>query len=590
MCGIAGIFGKNWNAGQLEAMTRVQRHRGPDAEGIFINERRNAGFGHTRLSIIGLSDAGRQPMTDESGQISIVFNGEIYNYRELKRELSDYRFKTDTDTEVLLAAFLKWGASCLDKLIGMFVFGIWNEREQTFFAARDRFGVKPLYYHPRNDGTLFVASEIKALHVGGVKPEFDEKSWATYFTNGLQDYSPDTFWQGVKQLAPGHFLRWSNNRLTLSKWYELAEKISADFDSRSPETVEEEYFEMMKESVRLRFRSDVPVGINLSGGVDSSALLALSDDIKGKDSDINVYTFVTGDANYDELPWVEKMLSQTNHPLTICRLEAKDVPRLAECVQAFEDEPFGGFPTLCYAKIFEQARADGVIVLLDGNGMDEQWAGYDYYLPQNNRYNTQIVQGTSEKPVRPNCLTPEFRALAEPLAEEPFIFPDQLRNQQYRDTRFSKIPRVLRFNDRVSMRSSTELREPFLDHRLVELAIAQPPERKIAGGIGKFMLREIIRKKVPGNLCDAPKRPVQTPQREWLRGELRSWAKEQIEKALDKYDGSWLDGAAVRADWNKFCRGESDNSYYVWQWISLSMVSDLKLRRGENFESICNPG
>jgi asparagine synthase (glutamine-hydrolysing) len=266
------------------------------------------------------------------------------------------------------------------------------------------------------------------------------------------------------------------------------------------------------------------------------------------------------------------MLARTLHPSIICPISSEDVPALAESVQAHEDEPFGGLPTLAYARLFEQARREGVIVLLDGQGMDEQWAGYDYYVSALAGETTGVVQGTRESPVRPESLAQEFRSLAEPL-EQARPFPDALRNTQYRDARYTKIPRALRFNDRASMRSSTELREPFLDHRLFELALRQPPERKIAGDTRKWLLREIARELLPGGVVEAPKRPLQTPQREWLRGPLRGWASELIEHSLDRHGGAWLDANVVRSEWQKFLRAESDNSFYVWQWISLGLLS-----------------
>lgn len=586
MCGIAGIAGKNWQRGQIAAMNKILVHRGPDANGIYFSPHDTAAFGHNRLSIIDLSAAGNQPLIDEASGTIIVFNGEIYNYLELRRELaSGFDFKTRTDTEVLLAAYLKWGAACLDKLVGMFAFAVWNEPEQTLFAARDRFGVKPFYYCQK-DETLFFASEIKALHAAGIAAEFDEESWAAYLNYGLHDHSEATFWRGIKSLPPGNFLRLEKNQLKISEWYNLAEKAGADFDSRSNAEVSEEYFELLKESVRMRFRADVPIGINLSGGVDSSALLALVQAIEGKESRVSAYTFTTGNDYYDELPFVRQMLAETNHPLTVCRLDSKEVPAAAECVQAFQDEPFGGIPTLAYAKIFAQARKDGVKVLLDGSGMDEQWAGYDYYAAKT-AGDSPIVQGTREKAVRPECLTSGFRRLAQPLAAAEFTFPDQLRNLQFRDTRYTKIPRALRFNDRISMRTATELREPFLDHRLFELAFRQPAPRKIENGVGKRLLRDIVKKIMPESLSEAPKRPLQTPQREWLRGDLHEWTESHIAAALQKFGGIWLHREKVKSEWEKFCRAESDNSFYVWQWISLSLISELRNKRGENFESIC---
>ncbi|MEO8074160.1 MAG: asparagine synthase (glutamine-hydrolyzing), partial [Acidobacteriota bacterium] len=553
MCGIVGIFGSDWKVGQLEAMIAVQRHRGPDAEGIYIDSASLAGLGHNRLSIIDLSDAGRQPMKSHFGNLVIVFNGEIYNYLELKRELeAEFQFRTQTDTEVLLAAYQKWGAACLDKLIGMFSFIIWDETEKTAFAARDRFGVKPLYYHRKNDGTLFIASEIKTLHAAGIARIADEKTWATYLTYGLYDHTERTFWKDINSVPAGHSLVWKDNETKISCWYDIAEKVGDEYDERPEAEVREEYFELMKDSVKLRFRADVPVGINLSGGLDSSSLLGLVHAVQGEDSDVKAFTFTTGDENYDELPWVKEMLAKTNHPLIVSELSPGEVPELAQKVQYSQDEPFGGMPTLAYAKLFEKARENGVIVLLDGNGMDEQWAGYDYYNSALNGNSASIIQGTKEKPVKPECLTEEFRQLAEPF-EFPNVFTDKVRNLQYRDTRFTKIPRAMRFNDRISMRVSTELREPFLDHRLFELALRQPTNRKISNGTRKKMLREISHKLLPEKLSGSPKRALQTPQREWLRGELKDWADEQIKNAVSNDFADWFEKDAVLNSWEKYC-------------------------------------
>src|SRR5262245_32009706 len=491
MCGISGCFGRHWNHKQLEAMVGAQRHRGPDDEGLYRDPSGIAGLGHNRLSVIDLSPAGRQPMSGRGGSPLIVFNGEIYNYLELRAELSDYEYRSRTDTEVVLAAYERWGAVCLDRLIGMFAFLIWDEREKRLFAARDRFGVKPLYYHIGVGGGIWLASEIKALHAAGIAAEPDEVSWASYLTHGLSDHSERTFWKGVRQLPPGHYLTWQEGPGTrVTRWYDLAERSGEGYDPRPVEETREEYLSLLTDSVRLRFRSDVPVGVNLSGGLDSSTLLYLIKAVQGESDETRAFTFTCGDSRYDELPWVRQMLARTRHPLTVGRITPEEVPSLAESVQAFEDEPFGGLPTLAYAKLFAEARQQGVIVLLDGQGMDEQWAGYDYYANALNGHSAGVVQGTKGFPVRPDCLTSEFRALSAPF-DSPAPFSDRLRNLQYRDARLTKIPRALRFNDRISMRSSTELREPFLDHRLFELALRQPPERKIRDGVGKWMLRQM---------------------------------------------------------------------------------------------------
>jgi asparagine synthase (glutamine-hydrolysing) len=573
MCGIAGIFGDGWTREQLNAMVLSQIHRGPDAAGIYLDPAGKAALGHNRLSIIDLSPAGKQPMSSADGSLWLVFNGEIYNYLELRAELKDYPYRTNTDSEVIIAAFERWGEKCLHHLVGMFAFLIWDERKQQLFAARDRFGVKPLNYHQRADGTLLLASEIKALHAAGVPIQPNAVTWATYLTFGLHDHSERTFWEGIRSLPPGHALSWQAGQIRIWRWYDLAERVGSEWDRRDLETVKEEYLDLALESVRLRFRSDVPVGINLSGGLDSSTLLRLVQTVQGPESDVKAFTYSFGEPEYDELPWVEQMLEQTKHPSIVCRIQPTDIPPLAESVQAYQDEPFGGLPNLCYARLFEIARAEGVIVLLDGQGMDEQWAGYDYYLSALDGAEAGIVQGVKERPVRPQCLDGDFRALAEPF-ESPSLFADQLRNLQYRDARYTKIPRALRFNDRVSMRASTELREPFLDHRLFELALRQAPERKIASGQRKWLLRQIALGLLPEQIVEAPKRSLSTPQREWLRGPLRRWAGERIEESLAAFGGAWLNKESVQAEWRDYCDGASDNSFYIWQWISLGLMID----------------
>lgn len=572
MCGIAGLFGSGWELSQLHSMVVSQKHRGPDGDGTYCDPSFTAFLGHNRLSVIDLTTSGAQPMQNVDGRLVIAFNGEIYNYVELRKELSGYPFRSQTDTEVILAAYERWGEACLDRFIGMFAFIIWDTQKQHLFAARDRFGVKPFYYHVGTNGALAIASELRAFRALGVAIEPDPVSWSTYLVRGVHDCSDRTFWLGVRTLRAGQKLSWRAGSMNITQWYDLAAATGSDLDMRPDAEVESEYIALLEESVRLRFRSDVPVGINLSGGVDSSTLLALVHLLQQPESEISVFTFVTDDASYDELPWVQQMLARTKHPLTICRLSSESVPKLANSVQASQDEPFGGIPTLAYARIFEEARSQGVVVLLDGQGMDEQWAGYDYYQRETCVSGSPIVQGVATSPVRPLCLKPEFAALAESFAS-PSPFPDSLRNMQYRDATLNKLPRALRFNDRVSMRSSTELREPFLDHRLFELALRQPAARKVHGNLGKWMLRRIAARLAPKNLVEAPKRPVQTPQREWLRGPLVEWADQHIRAAVGVGGGKWLDRDVVMQEWDLFRRGTGDNSFFIWQWINLGLAA-----------------
>jgi asparagine synthase (glutamine-hydrolysing) len=550
-------------------MVRVLHHRGPDNRGTWIDREGGAGLGHTRLSILDLSSAGHNPMSSPDGRYWIVFNGEIYNYRELRSELHEYRFRSQTDTEVALAGYQQWGEACLDRFIGMFAFIIWDRETRSAFVARDRFGVKPLYVAELSSDAFAVASEIKALHAAGLRRDFDEVAWATYLKTGVHEQAGRSFWAGAKPLPAGHLMTWQDATASSRRWYDLARRTGSDFDTRSVEVVAEEYTALLRESVAFRFRSDVPVGINLSGGLDSSILLGLVQTTQGPDSDVKAFTFATGDPHYDELPWVRQMLERTRHLSVVATLRPEEVPALADSVQKYQEEPYGGLPTLAYAKLFERARELGTIVLLDGQGLDEQWAGYDYYEAVPSAFGDGIIQGSKDSPVRPHCLKPEFIAKAEETRSAT-PYGDRLRNLQYRDLCDTKIPRALRFNDRVSMRSSTELREPFLDHRLVELALRQPADRKIRDGVRKWMLRRMAARLLPRDVAGAPKRPLQTPQREWLRGPLASWAADCIERAIARFGGTWLDSEAVKAEWIAYREGKGDNSFFVWQWICLS--------------------
>jgi asparagine synthase (glutamine-hydrolysing) len=579
MCGIAGIVGKGAAAAErLEVMVASQEHRGPDGRGIWSDPSGLCCLGHNRLAIIDLSTAGRQPMASADGRWHVVLNGEVYNYRELREELTGYPFRTRTDTEVLLAAWARWGEACLDRFVGMFAFLLWDAREQRLFAVRDRFGVKPLYFAEAPGEGLLFASEIKALQAAGVGLEHDAASWATYLATGALDHTDKTFWNGVRSVPPGHRLHWRDGRAEIACWYSLPDRVGSECDARSTEVVAEEYRAQLEESIRLRFRADVPVGINLSGGLDSSTLLGVVRAVQGPDSDVKAFTFVTGHPAYDELPWVREMLASTRHPCVLAALAPADVPALAESVAAFQDEPYGGLPTLAYARLFEVARSAGVVVLLDGQGMDEQWAGYDYYAARAAGAPAALVQGTRGPVTRPGCLTSEFLALARPFAPSR-PFDDVLRNLQWRDLHFTKLPRALRFCDRVSMRSSTELREPFLDHRLVELAMRQPPERKLRDGQSKWLLRRITERMLPGGVVEAPKRPLQTPQREWLRGPLKEWTESCIEGALVAFGDSWLDASAVRAAWQRYVSDGEESSFHVWQWVNLGLAARRPSRR-----------
>ncbi len=563
MCGIAGIINQADAKERMVRMLDRQKHRGPDNTSIF-SERDNMALGHNRLSILDLSDAANQPFRSENGRYILVFNGEIYNYLELKKELEvTSSFHTSSDTEVLIKAYEKWGAECLNRFNGMFSFAIWDKYSGSLFAARDRFGVKPFYYQNFDDSLVF-GSEIPTLFAGGVEKKPNENVWASFFAKGSYGLPEETFWEGINQLPAGHYLEFSEAKLSIKRWYNFESRIEILLNYSEPD--EEAYIdELMRESIRLRFRADVPVGFNLSGGLDSSTLLALVNSEFPHTNRIEAFTFYTGDDRYDELPWVEEMISNTSFPLNKCLLSSQEIPRLTQEISQIQMEPFGGIPTLAYSKVFKEARAKGTLVLLDGQGADESWAGYDYYFSNSG----SVVQGVKTSPVRPDSLDDDFLSQGV-LNNWKRPFEDDLLNLQYRDLFYTKIPRALRFNDRVSMAQSTELREPFLDYRLVEYAFSRPESFKRKDGVQKYALRQVANKYLGDSISLAPKRPLQTPQREWLGNELKDWAGDRISTLSQKTE--WFKKDVVVSYWDKYLRGDNDNSFYIWQWVNAAEI------------------
>jgi asparagine synthase (glutamine-hydrolysing) len=563
MCGIAGIIGPLATRDNLTKMLSVQTHRGPDFTGYW-GESSAAELGHNRLSILDLSEAANQPFHSADDRYHLVFNGEIYNYIEIRTELEDYfGFTTESDTEVLLKAWIHWGESCLDRFNGMFAFAIWDQQEKSLFAARDRFGVKPFYYHQSAD-TLSFASEIPALFASGVEKVPNKSVWASFFAKGTYGMPTETFWESIHQLPAGYLLHWKEGELRVKQWYDFVGRVK-DLFAVTHDKEEEYITDLLKDAIKLRFRADVPVGFNLSGGLDSSTLLALVSDAFPDNTEIEAFTFYTDDERYDELTWVEGMLKDRPYPLNKCLITAEEIPALADRISKLQVEPYGGIPTLAYGKVFEAARKKGILVLLDGQGSDEAWAGYDYYFKKGN----SLVQGVKSSPVKVDALKLGF--LAEATDNDfPQPFEDRLLNLQYRDLFYTKIPRALRFNDRMSMAFSTELREPFLDYRLVEYVFSRPKDFKVKDGIQKWLLRKIAGNYLGDDISLAPKRPLQTPQREWLGTELQDWAAEQIQWLGANTD--WFNADKLDQYWEEYVAGDQDNSFYIWQWINAAAI------------------
>ncbi len=603
MCGISGIIGKGWRLPDLLAMVKVQHHRGPDSDGTWISDDGRVGLGHNRLSIIDLSTSGSQPMEDSRSGRWIVLNGEIYNYIELKQELFDYPYRSATDTEVVLAAYDRWGEKCVDHFIGMFAFAIWDPRKNCLFCARDRLGIKPFHYVVNSNLFLF-ASEIKAILASGFKAEPNHRIWADYLVHGYFDHSDDTFFAGIKVLPPGCTLTVNDGEITICRYWDLAD-LTLDIVNAPEDEVVKEFRRLLNDSVRLRLRSDVPVGVNLSGGLDSASLLVTVDDIIDKDGEIQTFTAGYDDPQYDEKGFADSIITHSNWKRNYQRLAPVDVIKLADEVMWHQEAPFGGVSTIAYHYQHKLAKEMGVTVLLEGQGVDEMLAGYNYMRPYyladliHNRiwaelhanlrglgksWKTELSQAKSilsnggwinVYQDGTNHLRPE--GVSNDIADHGMVapnfdssYPDSLRRILFRDLRWTKLPRVLRMNDRLSMAFSRELREPYLDHRIVEYLFRLPGHLRIKNGLGKYLLRRTMTEKLPRQLCWSGKRAVVSPQREWFLGPLRSWVIELINSSEFANRG-YFKVSEVKRLFDGYCKGDNSNAFFIWQWINVEL-------------------
>jgi asparagine synthase (glutamine-hydrolysing) len=621
------------SAERLERMADAQHHRGPDDRGVFVDAMQGIGLAHNRLSIVDLSAAGHQPMSDSTGTRAIVFNGEIYNYRELATELEGYPFRSATDTEVILAAYDRWGDACVERFNGMFAFALWDGRRRRLFCARDRLGVKPFHYTSHRGQFLF-ASEVKALLAAGVSAAPDWTSWGTYLAHGTYDHDERTFFEQIRSLPAGASLVIEDGRLQIRHYWDLFAQSRAQFDGTLDEACRE-FRDLLTDSVRLRLRADVPVGINLSGGLDSACMLAAADDALHGQGEIRAFTASFDDPQYDETGFADRVLRFTKLSRRTSRLGPEDVWNDAIHAMWHQEAPFGGIGTLAYQAVHGLAKKEGVTVLLEGQGVDELLAGYSYFRPAYHldllehgncatfrrelRAGGNVSDGVAairdecdpHSPalyqdrttfLRPDLVTQDIIAKAGPAPRFREPFPHRLSNRLYRDLRHTKLPRVLRMNDRLSMAFSLELRQPYLDYRLVELAFRLASDLKIRNGIGKYLLRHVFSDRLPDDVIWTAKRPVVTPQREWMRGPLAGMVEELIESRAFQQRGIF-DPHMVRRAFDRFKAGEGENGFFVWQWINTelwfrrfidtaaaqpnsSYLDDAKPLRGEAVRSI----
>ncbi|BBC72980.1 amidotransferase 1, exosortase A system-associated [Altererythrobacter sp. B11] len=621
MCGIAGIFhcgtAKPVDPLRVERMCDVLAHRGPDGSGVWTAP--GVGLGHRRLSIIDLAGS-PQPMHAADGGAVIVFNGEIYNYRELRRELErdGAQFRTDGDTEVILAAWQRWGVDCLERLNGMFAFALYDCRTRSLFLARDRFGVKPLFMAHLSDGSLAFASELKGLLAHPLlRREADPLAIEDYLAWG---YVPDhrSILKGVEKLPAGHFrlLRHDAPPAAPQRWWQLS---FAERHRGKPRDLEAELLHHMREAVTSRMVADVPLGAFLSGGVDSSSVVALM--AEASREPVRTCSIGFDVASADETSHAARVaeLFGTSHEAR--RVSADQFGQI-DTLAALFDEPFADASALPTWRVCQLAR-EKVTVALSGDGADEAMAGYrrQVFFAHEER-----VRALLPAPLRRHVLGPlgqlypkadwaprplrakaTLLALAEDAehayarslavagperraalysrdfarriggyrAEQPFMETMRsaparsgLDRAQYADLTFWLPGDILTKVDRTSMAVGLEAREPLLDHRLVSFAAALPERMRVQGGQGKYLLKQAMRRYLPDDILFRPKQGFVTPIADWLRGPLAGQARGIAASAALARTG-WFDTIAVSRLAEQHISGRFDNSRILWQLLML---------------------
>lgn len=611
MCGLAGMYNFRSLApadrAAVERMTRILIHRGPDDEGFYFTHA--LGLGHRRLNILDLSERGHQPMCTTDGRFVIAYNGEVYNYLELRKDLKadGYVFQTETDTEVILALYAQKGPECLQYLNGMFAFAIWDAAERTLFLARDRIGIKPLYYAETDDGIVF-ASEIKALLASQrVSPQIVTANIDTYLSFG---YVPgvETLFQGVYKVLPSQWLLISARGVESAFYWDLE---YAPNHRRHPQETAAELRELLLDAVRIHMRSDVPVGVFLSGGLDSSATVALLAEAGFH----NLSTFSVAHqagAQYDETPYARLVAErfQTKHHVLYM-----DPKQFLDCIPRFiwhMDEPVAEAPALAFYLIAKLLR-EHVTVALSGEGADELFAGYRVYrymrwtdayskIPRRVRSLLDpVLSGVSSAKARKylrlaskprdtryggvsnydssykeTLYTDDFRtALGSGQREDPLASyyaktktPDLLTQMLYSDLKTWLVDDLLIKADRMTMAHSVELRVPFLDYRVIEYAATIPSHMKLRGGVVKWILKCAMKDRLPREILARKKMGFPTPLTLMFRRDMSGYLRDLLlsEKCVSR---EYFKPQTVERLIDENTRKKNDHHRVLWQLVVL---------------------
>jgi asparagine synthase (glutamine-hydrolysing) len=595
MCGLCGVVEPGVPPARDDVgwMLDGLAHRGPDGRGVFADD--GACLGHLRLAIIDLSDAGLEPFASDDGRLQLVFNGEIYNYLELRDELraKGHVFRTQTDTEVLLAGYREWGARCVDRFNGMWAFAIWDTQRRTLFASRDRLGIKPLYYR-REGPRLAFASEPWVL--GSRAPNLD--AVRDYLEQGYLDQGDETFFAGVRRLPPAHSLEFGPDGLRLERYWRIE-------PAEPPPDAAEAVRATFLDAVRLQLRADVPVGTCLSGGIDSSAI-AVAVAHHGHERQKTVTAFFA-DPGFDERPYAEAVVGRTGADAHWVTFTASDLTdNLAAIVQA-QGEPFGSTSICAGWFVMREARRAGLTVMLDGQGGDELFAGYRGYfgyrlsdllragrigeagaelrafaqvngsgwaavalvnphVPERLRLAVRArVRGSA------TLIAPDLHARPSANGDAGFAFPDRLRRQQQLVLTRRGLPELLRYEDRNSMAHSLEARVPLLDHRLVELAFSLPGRELIHRGETKSVLRRALTDLLPPEVrARRDKLGFVTPEARFFRAELGELADDVFSSRAFAERG-FVDPGAARRRLDRHRSGSLDAGMELWRALNLEL-------------------
>lgn len=539
MCGICGIVSihSNVDFGALSRMAESLRHRGPDGLRLWMNDGLTVGLGHNRLSIIDLSDQAGQPMFSADGRHVIIFNGEIYNYIELKQALSQEGkvFNTQSDTEVLLTAYITWGESFLRRLDGMFSFAIWDNLEKKLFAARDRFGEKPFFYSTLNN-QLHFASEMKALWAAGVSRDVCPVRLQEYLRERWVDDPQDpgtTFYKRIQQLPAAHCLSWERGQMRIFRYWDLPDH--PDPSTITFEDARERFSELLNLSVRRRLRSDVAVGSSLSGGLDSSTIVSIISRLQS--SRQHTFSARFKDFSRDEGPHIESLLATVDQVEShICWPDSDQLVQTIDQVFYHQEEPFNSASVIAQWEVMRLAQSHRVPVLLDGQGADELLAGYlPYYrgylrwlflhhptvyfkeLEAYQRLHGSVLPATSA--LSTTELSFYLKRVRRKMLGK-FSIHDalNLRDQlKFSLCRFG-LRELLRYADRNAMGHGIEVRLPFLSHELVEFVHTLPDSYKLSGGWTKLILRRSQETSLPTSIAwRKDKVGYEPPQVEWLK-------------------------------------------------------------------------